>query len=78
MIFREKSARISEKLTCDLFHKSNGFDCDAFHKLGFRETACDVFHKVGWHCVKDFTIRHDLLVIVFTIAGLFVGGVWGV
>ena len=23
-------------------------------------------------------IRHDLLVIVFTIAGLFVGGVWGV
>ena len=37
---REKSARISEKLTCDLFHKSNGFACDAFHNV-----ACDSFHN---------------------------------
>ena len=56
MIFREKSARISEKLTCDLFHKSNGFDCDAFHKLGFRETACDVFHKVDRQVCESFHI----------------------
>ncbi len=37
---REKSARKSEKLTCDLFHKSNVFDCDAFHNV-----ACDSFHN---------------------------------
>ena len=60
------------------------FDCDAFHKLGFRETACDVFHKVGWQCVKDFTISDmTCFVIVFTISsfpwavcGVCEGGVW--
>ena len=41
-IFTRISARKSEKLTCDLFHKSNGFACDAFHNM-----ACDSFHNAG-------------------------------